>query len=102
MVPGGYNSGFQFVQSPGWLMILTENMHIARMIPTDGRPGLPQNVRGWTGISRGHWEGNTLVVQTTNLNTELVVPGRRRAFLDGHQREHEGDGMVHARGRQHD
>ena len=80
MVPGGYNSGFQFVQSPGWLMILTENMHIARMIPTDGRPGLPQNVRGWTGISRGHWEGNTLVVQTTNLNTELSVPGGAAPF----------------------
>lgn len=68
MVPGGYNSGFQFVQSPGWLMILTENMHIARMIPTDGRPGLPQSVRGWTGVSRGRWEGNTLVVETTNFN----------------------------------
>jgi len=80
MVPGGYNSGFQFVQSPGWLMILTENMHIARMIPTDGRPGLPQNVRGWTGISRGHWEGNTLVVQTTNLNTELSFPGGAAPF----------------------
>ena len=51
MAPGGYNSGFQFMQSPGWLVILTENMHIARTIPTDGRPGLPQNVRGWTGIS---------------------------------------------------
>ncbi len=84
MVPGGYNSGYQFVQSPGWVMILIENNHIARMIPTDGRAGLPQNVRGWTGISRGHWEGNTLVVQTTNITTDLAFPGNAQpAFWYG-------------------
>ena len=84
MAPGGYNSGYQFVQSPGWMMILIENNHIARMIPTDGRPGLPQNVRGWTGISRGHWEGNTLVVQTTNITTDLSFPGNAQpAFWYG-------------------
>jgi hypothetical protein len=84
MVPGGYNSGYQFVQSPGWMMILIENNHIARMIPTDGRPGLPQNVRGWTGISRGRWEGDTLVVQTTNITTDLAFPGNAQpAFWYG-------------------
>jgi hypothetical protein len=75
MVPGGYNSGYQFVQSPGWMMILIENNHIARLIPTDGRPGFPQSVRGWAGISRGRWEGNTLVVTTTNITTDLAFPG---------------------------
>ena len=45
------------------------------MIPIDGRPRLPQNVRSWTGVSRGHWEGNTLVVETSNFNTDLSTPG---------------------------
>jgi hypothetical protein len=96
MVPGGYNSGYQFVQSPGWVMVLIENNHIARMIPTDGRPGLPQNVRGWTGVSRGHWEGNTLVVQTTNITTDLAFPGNAQPASGMDQREHESDGVVHA------
>ena len=75
MLNAGYNSTYQIVQTPGYVMILVENNHIIRMIPLDGRPGLPPNVRAWTGISRGRWEGDTLVVETSNLNTNLSIPG---------------------------
>jgi len=75
MLNAGYNSTYQIVQAPGHVMILVENNHIVRMIPLDGRPGLPPNVRAWTGISRGRWEGNTLVVETSNFDTRLSTPG---------------------------
>jgi hypothetical protein len=61
-----YNSYFQIVQSPEAVAILQETIHDARIVPTDGRPHLPQNVRQVLGDPRGHWEGDTLVVETTN------------------------------------
>jgi hypothetical protein len=79
MLNAGYNSTYQIVQAPGYVMILVENNHIVRLIPLDGRPGLPPTVRGWTGISRGRWEGNTLVIETSNLNTALSTPGTAQA-----------------------
>jgi hypothetical protein len=75
MLNAGYNSTYQIVQAPGYVMILIENNHIFRLIPLDGRPGLPANVRAWTGISRGRWEGDTLIVETSNLDTKLSTPG---------------------------
>ena len=68
MMNAGYNSNYQIVQAPGYVMILTEMIHDVRIIPLDGRPQPPGNVRQWMGISRGRWEGNTLVVETTNFN----------------------------------
>lgn len=68
MMPTGYNGNYQIVQSPGYVMILTEMIHDVRIIPLDGRPQLPQNVRQWIGSSRGRWEGDTLVVETANFN----------------------------------
>ena len=62
----GYNSYYQIVQTPGYLMILMEMAHDARIIPLDGRPHLSSRVGQWMGDSRGHWEGDTLVVDTTN------------------------------------
>jgi hypothetical protein len=56
----------QIVQAPGHVAILQEMIHEVRVIPLDGRPHLDKNVRQWLGDSRGHWEGNTLVVDTTN------------------------------------
>jgi hypothetical protein len=66
MISGTYNNNLQIVQTPGYVMILNEMVHNARIIPTDGRPHgtLPQ----WTGDSRGRWEGDTLVVETTNFH----------------------------------
>ena len=57
----------QIVQGPGYVTLLHEIDHSTRVIPTDGRPHIPQNIRLWQGDSVGHWEGNTLVVDTTNF-----------------------------------
>ena len=69
MTGRGYNSNYQIVQSPGHVAILMEMQHDTRIIPLDGRPHLPTTVRSALGDSRGHWEGDTLVVETTNLAT---------------------------------
>ena len=64
----GVTAEIQIVQSPGYAVIITESNYDARIIPLSQRPHLSQNVRTWLGDSRGHWEGNTLVVETTNFN----------------------------------
>lgn len=68
MLNAGYNANYQIVQAPGYVMILTEMIHDVRIIPLDGRPQPAQGLRQWTGVSRGRWDGNTLVVETTNFN----------------------------------
>ncbi len=80
MEPRNYNNGIRIMQSPGYVMILLEMAHEARIIPTDGRPAPNPAIKTWLGESRGHWEGNTLVVETTNFNgkgdlTNSGVPG---------------------------
>ena len=69
MMNAGYNSNYHIVQGAGYVMILVEMIHDARIIPVDvNRAPLPENMRQWMGDSRGHWEGDTLVIETTNLN----------------------------------
>jgi len=68
ITPGGYNQNMQLFQTPDHVAVLTEMVHTTRIIPLDGRPGLGQDIRQWSGDSRGHWEGDTLVVETTNFN----------------------------------
>ena len=68
MIPAGYNNAYQILQTPGYVVIVYEMIHEARIIPLDGRPHLNQSVRSWTGDSRGRWDGRTLVVETTNFN----------------------------------
>jgi hypothetical protein len=71
MFPAGYNNAYQIVQSAGNIVIMSEMIHDARVIPIDmanARAHAPAAVRSWDGDSRGHWEGNTLVVDTTNYN----------------------------------
>jgi hypothetical protein len=68
MFPAGYNNAYQIVQVPGYVVILYEMIHNTRIIPMDGRPHLPSGVKLWDGDSRGHWEGNTLVIDSTNYN----------------------------------
>jgi hypothetical protein len=75
MIPGGYNNNYQIVQGPGYVTIVVEMIHDVRTIPTDGRPHLPANVRQWMGDPRGHWEGNTLVVDTTNFTDKTNFRG---------------------------
>jgi hypothetical protein len=83
--PSGYGNGYQIVQSPGVVAILYEMIHEPRIIPVDGSPHLPSNIRLWNGDSRGRWEGNTLVVDITNYNDKGVIAtnaatGRIRAI----------------------
>jgi hypothetical protein len=77
MLPPGYNSYLQIVQTPGYIAILQEMIHDARIIPLDGRPHAPQDVRAWLGDSRGRWEGDTLVVDTTNFTDKTNFRGSR-------------------------
>jgi hypothetical protein len=69
-LPTIYNNDFQIFQSPGFVVIAPEMIHSARVIPVDGRPHIGKNLRQWLGDSRGHWEGGTLVVETTNFRTD--------------------------------
>jgi hypothetical protein len=68
MFPAGYNNAYQILQAPGYVVILAEMIHDARVIPLNGGAHPPASIRQWNGDSRGHWEGNTLVVDTTNFN----------------------------------
>jgi Skp family chaperone for outer membrane proteins len=68
--PTVYGSAYQILQSPGYVVILYEMIHEARIIPVDGRPHLPSGIRQWNGDPRGRWEGETLVVETTNFNSK--------------------------------
>ena len=68
MMPAGYNANLDILQGPGYVIVRNEMIHSARLIPTDGnRPHLNGKIRNWIGDSRGHWDGNTLVVETTNF-----------------------------------
>src|SRR5437016_701753 len=69
-LPTIYNNDFQIFQSPGYVVIGPEMIHSARIIPLDGRPHLGKNLRQWLGDTRGHWEGNTLVIETTNFRSD--------------------------------
>jgi hypothetical protein len=71
----GYNSYFQIVQGPGYVVIQQEMIHDVRLIPLDGRPHVGKNVRLWNGDSRGRWEGDTLVVETTNYSPRGAIRG---------------------------
>ncbi len=67
MLPGAYNMGIEVMQAPGYVAIRLEMIHETRIIPLDGRGKPAPTLRNWMGISRGHWEGNTLVIETTNF-----------------------------------
>ena len=79
MIPGPYNNNYQIFQTPGYVVILHEMIHDARIIPLngplDGRPHIAQNIRQWFGDARGRWEGNTLVVDTTNFTDKANFRG---------------------------
>ncbi len=69
MFPQAYNNGYQILQIPGFVAIRAEMMHV-RIIPLDGTPHVSDRIRGWMGHSRGHWEGETLVIETTNFDSK--------------------------------
>ncbi|HEV8209062.1 MAG TPA: hypothetical protein VGP77_03025 [Vicinamibacterales bacterium] len=66
---------YLILQAPGYVVLMYEAIHEARIIPLDGRPHLPESIRQWSGDSRGRWEGNTLVVETTNFSAKGNVMG---------------------------
>jgi hypothetical protein len=73
MTPGAYNNNFQLFQTLEYVVILNEMVHSARIVPLDERPH--GSIRQWKGDSRGHWEGDTLVVDTTNFKRETNLDG---------------------------
>lgn len=73
IIPVIYGNGLEIVQTPGYVAIRYEMVHDARIIPTDGRAHVPASIKSYMGDAVGHWEGNTLVVETTNFNGKLGV-----------------------------
>ena len=73
---------YQFLQTPGYLVILVTNVHAYRIIPLDERPPVGESIRLWNGDSSGHWEGNTLVIETTNQNGKPWLDQRGRFYTE--------------------
>ena len=72
IVPAGYNQNLQIFQTPDHAVILHEMVHDARIVPLDGRDQLPESIRQWMGDSRGYWDGDTLVVESTNFTDKVA------------------------------
>ncbi len=75
MTPGAYNNHVQILQTRGYVVLTTEMIHSARVVPLDGRPHLPGTLPQWRGNSRGRWEGRTLVIETRNFRGQTNVRG---------------------------
>ena len=75
MLPGSYNNNYQIVQTDDHVLIVNEMVHETRIIPLDGRPFPPDQIRQWRGSSRGHWDGDTLVVETRNRRADTPFRG---------------------------
>src|SRR5439155_5571090 len=71
----GYNNNLQIFQGPGYVAIMYEMIHEVRIIPLDARQHVPQGIRQLLGDARGHWEGNTLIVETTNFSDKTSFRG---------------------------
>ena len=85
LTPGGYNQNIQLFQTPSHVVILNEMVHDPRIIPLDGRPHLPGDVLQWNGDARGHWEGDTLVIESKNFTdkTASFTPNAMAAMGTG-------------------
>ncbi len=81
MTPSAYNNNMQLFQTEDHVVILNEMVHDARIVPLDGRPHLPADLRQWIGSSRGHWDGDTLVVETINRRDESFRDSTRHLHL---------------------
>lgn len=82
MLPGNlYNKGNRIIQAPGLFVIQNEMVHETRIIPTNGSPHRGKEIRTYMGDGRGHWEGNTMVVETTNFKKDIAMNGINFALL---------------------
>ena len=81
MLPTGYNMGTEILQIPGYVIIRIEMIHETRIVPLDGRPHVSQNIRSWMGDPRGRWEGDTLVIETTNFNGKVGLTRNGNTLL---------------------
>ena len=82
MMPAIYGNAYQIVQGPGYVAIRYEMIHEARIIPLDGRPHVGKSIQLDMGDARGHWEGDTLVVETTNFKQRSAYRNARRRDVD--------------------
>ena len=90
IIPVVYNNGNEILQAPGLVIIRNEMIHETRIIPLDGRPHLNPTIRQYMGDSRGHWEGNTLVIETTNFTDKDAI-GSNGAGYPGDPGHHSAD-----------
>ena len=74
-VPSGYNNTYHIFQTPGQVVIFNEMIHDVRVIPLDGRVPINASIRQWNGDARGRWEGDTLIVETTNYRDATTWRG---------------------------
>ena len=81
MIPVMYSNTYQILQTPDYVAITYEIIHDTRIIPLDGRPHLGESIRQHMGDARGHWEGTTLVVETTNFRSQTAYRGANAATL---------------------
>ncbi len=91
MFPRSYNNNMQVFQAPGYVVMLLEQVHEVRIVPLDDRPTLSGNIGQWNGDARGHWEGDSLVVVTTNLDHRVSALQPWSVF---NSRTGSGDGMI--------
>ena len=82
LTPAAYNNNLRIVQTPDYIVLVTEMIHDARIIPMDGRPHAPSDMRRWSGDSRGRWDGNVLVVDTTNFTDKTPTFQLPTAFAN--------------------
>lgn len=90
IIPVIYNNGNEILQAPGYVIMRNEMIHETRVIPLDGRPHLNSKIREYMGDSRGHWDGNTLVIETTNFTDKDAI-GSNGAGYPGDPGHHSAD-----------
>jgi hypothetical protein len=95
---GGNFGTRQIIQAPGYVMMISDGMQQARIIPLDGRPQRDDRIRGWYGSARGRWEGDTLVVDITNINDKQdggpIAPSHNELLPGIHQHHYFGTGAT--------
>lgn len=97
MAPMGYSNMYQIFQTPDYVAIVYEVIHDVRIIPLDGRPHVDQQLRQWWGDSRGHWEGDSLVVDVTNFTDKTLGAQQPAGFVPRWRQEYAHYRTLHPR-----